>query len=108
MLQTIRSSNEETKDSSQAKLIEARIRADLLSMTSQRNDAEVKLADAQSRCSRLNSELLEAKMTASKAQQEKKQIEQYQRVAAAQAKSLQGDKHSGKNIQFKSEPAGNV
>jgi predicted RNase H-like nuclease (RuvC/YqgF family) len=93
-LRAVETSNEDTRDQSQAKLVEARMRADLLHMTSQRDEALGNLAQSQRHCKLVEDELYQTKIKLSKVQQEKMQVERDQRATLSLAKSLQGNVHS--------------
>jgi hypothetical protein len=94
-LRAVETSNEETKDKSQSKLVEARMRADLLHMTSQRDQALGDLSETQRRCKLVEDELSQTKTKLSKVQLEKMQVERDQRATLSLAQSLQqGNKHS--------------
>ena len=70
------------------------MRADLLHMTSQRDEALGNLAECQRRCKLVEDELSQTKIKLCKVQQEKVQVERDQRATLSLAKSLQGNVHS--------------
>jgi hypothetical protein len=70
------------------------MRADLLHMTSKRDQALGDLAESQRRLKLVEDELSQTKTKLSKVQQEKMQVERDQRATLSLAKSLQGNVHS--------------
>ena len=94
MLRTVDASNEEARDQCQAKLVENRLRADLLHMTSARDELKNELVSSQRRCKLLGDDLTDTKAKLSRVQQEKMQVERDQQATMSLANALQGNAHS--------------
>jgi len=94
LLRTVTSSNETTKEQSQAKVSEARLRSDLLQMTKSRDEATEQLDRAGERCKVLENDLVGVKSQLAKEQQAKKQMERDQQAAKSLANAFRSGNHS--------------
>jgi hypothetical protein len=93
-LRTLDSSNEETKDKCQAKLVEARLRADLLHMATTRDEVMEEQAKTERRCELLEDDLTDTKAKLTRVQQEKMRVERDQQATMSLANALQGNNQS--------------
>ena len=105
-MRTVDSSNEEARDQCQAKLVEARLRADLLHVAASRDEMKGELASAQRRCKLLGDDLTDTKAKLSKVQQEKMQVERDQQATMSLANALQGNAHS--DVDFYKRKVSNI
>eukprot|EP00980_Cylindrotheca_fusiformis_P010008 scaffold2214_cov139-Cylindrotheca_fusiformis.AAC.5 len=94
LLRTLDTSNEETKDNCQAKLLEARLRADLLHMTAKRDEIMEEHAQTEQRANLLDADLADTKAKLTRVQQEKMQVERDQQATMSLANALQGNNQS--------------
>jgi hypothetical protein len=94
LLRTVGSSNEETRDHCQYKLVEARLRADLLHLSENRDEGLAELAKKQRRCKLLEDDLIDTRAKLARVQQEKMQVERDQQATMSLASALQGNANS--------------
>jgi chromosome segregation ATPase len=90
LLKAVETSNEGARDAAQAKLVEAKMRADLLHCTSEKNDALSRLEEVQRRVELLEDDVRNLKDKSTKLQSDKVQLERDYRSAQAMIDSLHG------------------
>lgn len=93
-MRTVTSTNEATKQQSQAKVSEARLRSDLLQMKKSRDEARQMLVKAEKQCKFLEKNLAEVKSELRQEQQAKKQLERDQQAAKSLANAFHGGNQS--------------
>ena len=98
LLRIVTSTNEATKEKSQAKVSEARLRSDLLQMTKSRDEAKQKLVKTEKRCKLLEQDLAGVKSKLAQEQQATKQMERHQQAAKSLANAFHGGNQS--NVDF--------
>jgi hypothetical protein len=94
LLRAVETSKVQARDQSEATLHQARMRADLLHVTTQKDQALGDGHETKRRLALVEEELRHTKSKLSKITQEKIQLERDQRATLALAKSLQGNAHS--------------
>jgi hypothetical protein len=93
-LRAVETNKSQARDHSQASLVEARMRAENMLMTSNRDQTLESLHESNRRLTLLEEELAQIKTKLSKTLQEKMQLERDQRATLSLAKSLQGNVNS--------------
>jgi ABC-type Fe3+-citrate transport system substrate-binding protein len=93
-LRAVETSKVQARDQSEAALLQARMRADLLHATTQKDQALGDGHETKRRLALVEEDLRQTKSKLSKMTQEKIQLERDQRATLSLAKSLQGNVHS--------------
>ncbi|KAL3944619.1 MAG: hypothetical protein SGBAC_001279, partial [Bacillariaceae sp.] len=94
LLRTVTSTNEATKEQSQAKVSDARLRSNLLQMTKSRDETKQEFDKAEKRCTLLEKELSAVKSKLAQEQQARKQMERDQQAAKSLANAFHGGNQS--------------